>query len=234
MMKKSVLLISAGLLATVITTRAQALPEEERLRSIHFGLSGGLNYIDIRNPFDAPDPEIDHVFYSGLSVGFLAGYDFDDTFGIRAGLFYSRQGRKAEETIGFESGPLEVKKTVDLDYVQIPLLLHLKTNRSQTGFYGQFGLVYSMLLSADVVRNGVARSDTDQLFHDSEFGALLELGPSLSVSENVYLTLGFRGYFAITDLNHEDLDTTGLLVGKSQNVAGGLHLTLYYMLPLGQ
>jgi len=203
--------------------------EEDHLRGVHLGLTAGVNFTDIKNPFDAPDPEIDHEYNPEPGLGLLGGYQFDDVFSVHTGVLYTPMGRLAKETFRIQGEPVPIEKTVDLTYIQIPLLLRLNPTKSLTGFYGQAGLVYSLLQSAEVVRNGEVQ-DTDGLFRDQEVGALAEIGPSLALNEQLYLTLGVRAYFGITDLNHEDLNTTGLLVGKSQNLALGVHLALNYML----
>ena len=229
-MHKTLLVFNIGFLL-LATTHAQIpfADEADRLRGFHLGLTAGVNYTDIKNPFDAPDPEIDHVYNPELGLGLLGGYQFDDVFSVHIGVLYTPMGRQAEEVFRIQGEPVPIEKTVDLTYLQIPLLFRINPTKSLTGFYAQAGLVYSLLQRADVVRNGEVQ-DTDGLFRDQEIGMLAEIGPSLALNEQLYLTLGVRGYFGITDLNHEDLDTTGLLVGKSQNRALGLHLTLNYML----
>lgn len=195
---KTLLAFSLGFLF-LTTTQAQ-IPfddEADRLRGFHLGLSAGVNFTDIENPFDAPDPEIDHVRNPEIGVGILGGYQFDDVFSVHAGVFYTPMGRQAEELFRIQGEPVPIEKTVDLTYLQLPLLFRINPTKSLTGMYAQAGLVYSLLQSAEVVRNGEAQS-TDGLFRDQEVGALAEIGPSLALNEQLYLTLGVRGYFGIT------------------------------------
>lgn len=222
----------AVLMLLAATAAAQNTRTSDALRGFHIGITGGVNFVDIRNPFDFPDPEIDHAYYVKPSIGVLGGYQFDDVFGFRTGVLYSRMGRLAEETLMREQ-PVEVEKTVDLDYLQFPLLLRLQVGTARLGAYAQAGLVYSLLQRAEVVRNGVEQ-ETDGRYRDRETGMLFEVGPRYSFADNLYASLSFRGYLGISDLNHENLDTTGFLVGKSQNVAGGFHLTLGYQLMGGK
>lgn len=229
-MRKCLLLCCIGLFVCS-TARAQIpfAAEEDRLRGFHLALTAGVNFTDIKNPFDAPDPEIDHVLNPVLGLGLLGSYQFDDVFGLRTGVLYTKLGRQAEERFRILGESLAIEKTVDLTYIQIPLIFRLNASKALTGFYAEAGLVYSLLQSAEVVRNGEMQP-TETLFRDTEIGVHAEVGPSLALNEQVYLTLGVRGYIGVTDLNPETLDTTGLLVGKSQNRALGLHLTLNYML----
>ncbi len=231
MIQRAAFVVSLCLVVAPLTARAQALPgaKESRYRGLHLGVSAGVNFSDIRNPYDFPDPQIHHGVAAGASFGLLVGYQFDDTFALRTGLHYSRLGRQAEETFRIEGRDVPIEKTVDLDYVQVPVLLRLNIGPSLTGFYTQFGLQYSRLQQARVVRNGQGQ-DTDRLFNDTELGLVLEVGAGYAFTGPFYVTLGLRGYLGFTDINHKDLETTGFLVGKSQNVAGGLHLALNYRL----
>lgn len=203
---------------------------EDRYRGIHVAATAGPNHVTIRNPFDAPDPQLDGAMRLAPSAGVLAGFHFDDVFAIRTGVLYTRLGRSGDGSFRFDgTTQTDIEKTVALDYVQIPLLLRAAFRGSLDTFYIQAGLVYGRLLSATVERNGEAQ-ETDARFRDDEVGVLVEVGPSRRLSDRLYLTLGLRGYAGVTDLNDPDLETTGLIVGKSQNTAVGVHLTVHYFL----
>ena len=223
------LLLAATLLGMAPAASAQPSNPYERedlYRGLHLAATVGANHAVIRNPFDAPDPQLAAALHVGPSVGVLAGYHFDDVFGLRLGLLYTRLGRAGEDTFLIQGQPQAFEKTVDLDYVQVPLLVRAAVGQSLDTFYLQAGVVYSRLLSASVVRNGQAQPDADRRFGKTDLGLMAEAGPSRALTDRLYLTLGARVYLGLSDVNADDLDTTGLLVGKSQNVAAGLHLTL--------
>ena len=220
-------LVVLGLAAAGVQAQPTNPYEREDLyRGLHLGLTVGGNHAVIRNPFDAPDPQLAAALHVGPSLGVLAGYHFDDVFGLRLGLLYTRLGRTGEEAFLIDGQPQAFEKIVDLDYVQVPVLVRAAVGQSLDTFYIQAGVVYSRLLSASVERNGQTQSDADRLFGKTDLGLMAEAGPSRSISDRLYLTLGARVYLGLSDINADDLDTTGFLVGKSQNLAAGLHLTL--------
>lgn len=198
---------------------------EDLYRGVHLAATVGANHAVIRNPFDAPDPQLAATLHVGPSVGLLAGYHFDDVFGLRLGLLYTRLGRTGEEAFLIEGQPQAFEKRVDLHYVQVPLLVRAAVGQSLDTFFLQAGVVYSRLLGASVERNGRTEADADRRFGKTDLGLMAEAGPSRSISDRLYVTLGARVYLGLSDVNADDLDTTGLLVGKSQNFAAGLHLT---------
>ncbi|MCX7764623.1 MAG: outer membrane beta-barrel protein [Bacteroidia bacterium] len=225
-------------------------------------------------------PELDYEVTWGFAGGLSLAYNFSDYVGVGLDVLYSRQGQKYK---GVENGT-NLTATTSLNYLKLPLLLRLGSDpESPVQFSFFVGPQANLLLSyhdkvegvsalgrgnmevsgttmkSTYTIGGVTITEEEKLsasaYKSFTLGAAVGLGVGFKVSDELFLTLHFRGDYAFGDAENKDARISygnhdhpyweqkpkyyfGYH-GSSQSerpatsaLTGGLMLGVYYNLPL--
>lgn len=115
-------------------------------QSYHIGLSGGINYSTLNNA------EFD-LWKTGPSFGFNFEWRFTKHFFLEAGLMYNERGA-VQSVNQFKGGGTPEDKRVAVEfynhYLSFPISVGLRTG-NKVALFGQFGTVFSRILSSRIV-----------------------------------------------------------------------------------
>jgi hypothetical protein len=165
----------------------------------------------------------------GNAYGVAAGYDFSTRFGIQIEyIMQSEHGQDYEDIINRKP----MKRSVVLNYMQIPMIIKLKssmmsglTNKPIAVNYIA-GLQYGMLKSASMELNG-NNTDIKNRFLDYDFSAIFGIETDIFLTSRFFLSTGLRFEYGLLDIN-----ASGWKIkngGKSQNILSGMTAGLHYM-----
>jgi Outer membrane protein beta-barrel domain len=169
-MKKIILAITATLF--VFATNAQT----------GFGLKAGLNSYALSSNVD------DKSFISAPHFGAFAQIQITELFSVQPELVYSKQGN------GYETNG--VKESINLGYMNIPIMLQLNTKK---GFSFEAGPELGFLISAKYKEDGTVKKDVKQLFKSTN----LSLGLGLLYRTKIGVGFGFRYNIGLTNISTE-------------------------------
>lgn len=159
------------------------------------------------------------------AFGLGVGYGLTDRMGVGLDVLYSMQGQRSEV-----SGAEFFQRN---DYLKIPLMFTWNTDPSKgTMFLAKVGPQLG-LLTGSKLENGDGETlvdDTKDSYMSTDFGAMLSLGASFRLTENLRLNTSLRGDYMFT--NAEDEDAAGYTAGRAatNNATGGLEVGLTYFL----
>jgi hypothetical protein len=124
------------LFAMVIFVISQ--PASAQLMGI--GVKGGVNFSNISGSFFVEDEDIeigDLKYKTGLILGASYNIPLLPTVSFQPEILYASKGGKFEESISFEGESLNFEGSIDLTYIEVPLLvkLHLPTPGMIPNFY---------------------------------------------------------------------------------------------------
>lgn len=124
-----------------------------------------------------------HQMKIGSSFGIDLGYQFARHFSITAGVAMQNLGSKLNNKSFYLdelNKPMNVDRTIDMQYLSIPVMFHYVDNRRTFNFIGGIGAAYSMISSADqtwTVKNNTTGVTTD-------YSAMVEVdGKMVEVAE---------------------------------------------------
>lgn len=170
---------------------------------------------------DAYDYKTTIVPAFGLGVG----YGITDRMGVGLDVLYSMQGQRSEL-----SGTETFQRN---DYLKLPLMFTYSTDPSKnTMFLAKVGPQLGLLTSSKLNdKDGETLiDDTKDSYMSTDFGAMLSLGASFRLTENLRLNTSLRGDYMFT--NAEDEDAAGYPAGRAStnNTTAGLEVGLTYYL----
>lgn len=229
---------------------------------VNIGIAGGPTGIFIlkQNNFgvlqndEFSDPivrqsELAYLPFFGFTIEGNFGYVFENTkpykkrqLALESAIIYSKQGQHYEDNMYEESAEGErknVKRNIDLSYIQIPLLFKYKTGSEKHKFYFSTGPQFSFLIVANeeiFIDNeekdyGITES---QRFRNFDFGLVLNFGYEYHINDNLNLSIGWHTYLGAIDLNGQFIRDLGWYskndegYRKSRNFRTGLNVGVSY------
>ncbi|MCJ8167498.1 PorT family protein [Pontibacter sp. E15-1] len=180
--------------------------------SQRIGLKGGATYYTF-----AGDDAKDYEYRTGFTAGLMLQQHINELVGVQVEALYTSKGAKIDS----RSGSNEITESYRLNYVDVPLLLHLASN----GFFVDLGPQASFIAKARQVREltsgtNTTTSKTDVTDHPYtvDFGYVAGLG--YRASNGVGLELRYNGGL-------KKVYDEGPFVGKDRKNAG-FNLMLSY------
>lgn len=223
-----------GLLTGVLFLLAMtAMPTQAQYQGgadgsqLYLGVQGGLSSAQLSE--DAGNNTLaDTDYRTGLTGGVVAEYQFDPDgiFGIRSGLHYTQRG--AEATSG------GITSTVELDYIEAPVLLLARTPSNSSTLVGRVygGAVPAVEVNCGISAEGNGQSASagcdetglaDQI-DDFDILSRLGAGAGLNVGPGQF-TVDARYDYGLLNLNGAD---NAIVETKNE----GFAFTAGYLLPL--
>jgi hypothetical protein len=167
-MKKILLAIASTLF--FVATQAQ----------IGIGLKGGLNSYALSSNVD------DKSFISVPFFGIFSKINITEQFSIQPELVYSKQGN------GYETNG--VKETINMDYINIPVMLQFNT---KSGFSFEAGPELGFLMSAKYKEDGTVKRDVKERYKGTNFS----VGLGLAYTTKIGLGFGFRYNIGLSNVS---------------------------------
>lgn len=203
-------------------------------------------------------PELDYEATWGSAFGLQGGINFNDNFGLMAGLLFSSQGQKYIGTGGMGWTTAQKK----LSYTKIPIYIKLNSNPFVgTSFLFQLGPQFSFLNNAryfeddkEITQLNVGTNHYENYkvgYKSMDLGGMIAFGVRFNFTENLFLSvlMRFDGTFnTIEDMeqvnfpiffnpaNHNDSasrrNAARLTDGRrdTRNLTGGLNIAVGYVL----
>jgi len=139
-------------------------------------------------------------FTAGYGVGGYFGLNFNEHVGAQLEFQYNKINQKYVDR--------DLNKVVHVDYVNIPLLLSLNTNRmSRVNLNAVVGPQFGINVGAKVTQTGTSSDGSDfqaiLAVKDNDFGIAYGLGVDfgLNQAKTFRLDLGFRGVQGLVDIS---------------------------------
>lgn len=164
------------------------------------GIKGGVN-ISTPNQTGTDILSLKWETIAGLIIGGYYRFEINEYFSIQPELYYSRKGGKLEEGIG---GVL-VKKTLKIDYLELPLLakftIPTEGNLKPSFFAGAYGAIkLSDQGKTEAFGLGIEEGLID--VKGSDFGLVFGLGLDFSINGGVFL-LDLRYSLGLTNISEQ-------------------------------
>ena len=212
------------LAATVLTTNyTQA--------QFAFGTRAGFNFTNVSGNIDGI--KMKH----GLQIGIVSNYILSDAYSIQPCILFFTQGYKHNtdwvHTLPSGYEQVEIKQTVHLNYIQIPINIQKGINFTnlklllQSGVYFGFGLGGNSKIESTV--NGIKENREVKLkMGSNEFYNALDFGLGIGTGvqfDNLQAVLGYN--FGLSKL----IDKNGIpdtILKKSKNCGWALTLTYLF------
>lgn len=241
-MKNSALILLIVLFISSVSLKAQ------KGKELVIGANGALTSVVIMNQNFYGEPEVDYAPKIGYAASFNLGYNFSESLGIMGEIQYSLQGQKYEGKQSFGGNTYEVKRDIDLRYLNIPLFFKFSSGDKLVRFRFLVGPQLGILLDAtqEYTRSGekigtkvynndgelftTDANDIKDRFDKYDFGFAGDVGADFHVSDVLCLTAGLRGNYGFRDINArayriDDLDGE---YAPSHNVWGGFYFGILY------
>lgn len=258
-MKKNILL--AIILLFTTTGFAQ--------QGFHLGLSGTFNSTWILNqnnygtlaPFRDPvvrGSEMAYKYTWGGNFGGVVGHNFTEHWGIQAEVQFNITGQKYDDNF---SGPatipegsfgapgtrVNVKRSISLGYIQIPLMGKYISGGKKVKFFACLGPQIGLRTGAkETVKiadytylpDSLAFSPSEK-FKTFDVGITAQAGVEIYASRNVYFDIGLSSYLGLLDINGKVLKTldwyskNDVSYQSSRNFRAGLMAGVHFLIPVG-
>ncbi|MCX7606479.1 MAG: PorT family protein [Bacteroidia bacterium] len=229
-------------------------------------------------------PELDYVTTWGFAGGLTAAYNLTDYLGVGLDILYSSQGQKYK---GTTSGTNWTSRT-QLNYLKLPFLLRFNSDpnspvqfsffvgpqlnyllsyrdkiEATTSFGTATGEISGTTYTTTISGGGLTVTDSEKLtapaYKSLTFGAALGLGVGFQLTDELSLSVHFRGDYSFGDVENKDCKVDHTTHGGAQEpfwevkpkygasssptpagykrpatsaITGGLMLGLTYTLPL--
>ncbi|WP_207422121.1 porin family protein [Desertivirga brevis] len=118
---------------------------------------------------DAPSTFASKSSKIGFSYGLIGDFGFARNYFFSTGFAITSINAKTEENGAFTEGSTSITRSYDIQYIEVPLTIKLKTNTvAEKSFYGQFGLstAFNIRAKSDV-KTRTATVVTDDLKNQS-------------------------------------------------------------------
>jgi hypothetical protein len=158
----------------------------------------------------------------GLSVG----YGILSFLAVQAELNFATLGQASTGNYGSST----LTRDINLNYVEIPIFLKLRTPGEAMHYYFMIGPQFNFLSSASITDPAnVNISDAKSHFNSTDMGLTFDTGAELQI-EKIMINLGLRGYYGFSDPNVTafQLANTSGAYSSSHNFAVGLSLGAHY------
>ncbi len=181
----------------------------------------GFRYMPTFTAFEITTPESGRIksdFSGGFGLGGVVGFSLSHMVGIQAEVIYSTISQKYKE--------VDRERSINLTYLNIPLLLSLNTGKSNAINLNvvagpQIGISIGSSLSGigtDSTKAVLAVKKGDLGF---AYGAGLDFG--INSAKTMRLCLGFRGVFGLIDIS----DNSGTIATNSYYLLDRSHIQSY-------
>ncbi|GIV22811.1 MAG: PorT family protein [Bacteroidia bacterium] len=187
-------------------------------------------------------PELDYEVTWGFAGGLTLGYNFTDYLGVGLDVLYSSQGQKYKGTVSGVNWTAQTR----LNYLKLPLLLRFNSDPNSPVQFSFFvGPQLNLLLSytdkfeasssgvtstvetsgttvtSTFVTGGVTMTDKENLtasaYKKTSLGAAVGLGVGFKLTDELLLTLHFRGDYAFGDAENKDAKVDHTAHGGGQD-----------------
>ncbi|MGE5425242.1 MAG: outer membrane beta-barrel protein [Syntrophothermus sp.] len=234
-------------IAFVVTTAYFASAQSK----LYFGLSGmGIStWITNQNNFGMT--EMDYAVRLGFGGNVNIGFDFNSNIGIKTEIGWASLGQKYKDNID----DTNYRRTININYLQIPLLFKYKAGGDIAKFYVAVGPQIDLLLSANqryekndqawnhTIENpfthediDLAKEDIKEYYQSMDIMGRLDMGVEITLTQNLFLDAGLTFAYGFTDINADNYqikDSSGNY-SASHNIYGGFQVGINYSIPLGK
>ncbi len=170
---KRILLVVA-ILAMFNTVNAQ---------DFKFGAKAGVNFANLHAKGETADAR------TSIHFGVVAEYKLSDKFAIQPELLFSGQGAKDEETIEDSGMKIDVKETVKLSYLNLPVMFKYYVTEGFSLKAGpQLGVLLNSKLKAEAA--GMSREEDADGIKTIDFGFNFGLG--YKFNEKFFVDAGYN------------------------------------------
>lgn len=201
--------------------------------------------------------EMDYLPTWGGNGGVVLGYNFLKNIGVKAELQYNVTGQKYEDnfegpatvpvdsgfiTLGSASVRVNVKRTIKLQYLQIPILFKALAGKSDKAKFfvcigPQIGFrtyAFEEVKVGDIPYNNLPFKPSEK-FKAVDVGLALQTGVEIYATQYLFIDIGLSAYGGLNDLNGKvlkELDwysKNDVSYQKSYNFRGGLMVGVHYL-----
>lgn len=166
------------------------------------GINSGIGTSMFLNQNAYGSPELEYKWKTAYLIGPKFGWNYRPKQAITLGIQFANHGANYESTI---RDTTFVRK-INMNYVQMPLMWHIRPNVNERGFFFELGLQLGYLLSAsyeaDPIVPNIEGVPAKELYLAADAGAVLVLGYILDLNDKAELQLGWRGYAGGAELNY--------------------------------
>lgn len=208
------------------------LPAGFAQKGFHLGGEGGYNATFIVYQQTYGETELDYALTTGGFGGLVAGYNFDNHFGLQVeGLFAGQGQNYSKEMVNEPTTYREVK----LSYFHIPFLFKYSCGAQYpTRFYLLAGPQLGILNSATIhYKDGGTEYtiDAKNRFTKNDWELVFELGSDFTITQGLYASTGLRFNYGLTDINDPAyrIPNHNGIYNASLNALGGINVGLHYV-----
>ncbi len=215
------------------------LPSAFAQKGFHLGVNGNAVTTYLVDTKLYGDVDYKANFTVAPIVGVAAGNNFTNQFGFQVEVNYARLGMGYEYNDSLNQLPGFTKRNgkITLDYIQVPVLLKLTGGDFKTRFSAMAGPQFSFLQNAWNRRqiDSEARPAKND-FNGTEIGLLVFAGSDISLTNDLYLSLGLRMFYGFTQVNKNNkvispspLPNSKQLEDRLVNAYGGINVGVHYI-----
>jgi hypothetical protein len=236
------------LLTLLFVTAFLATATAQKAKHAEIGIQGGFASVWIINQNNYGLVEMDYDYQWGPGFSFQAGYNFTNNIGLFTEIGFARGGQKYDDIWNNND---EIRRNIDLSYLNVPLLFKYSYGESRARFRLLFGPQFSFLQKAEqeYTINGepfskmitdldgnefdAGAKDIKDRYSSTDVSIVLDLGADIFLLEEVmYLSIGARGYYGLTDINAEAyrLDNIDGNYDNSRNAGLMFNLGIHYII----
>ena len=173
-------------LAVLVFGFANAQDEVKATSEVKFGAKGGINLANIVGD-DAGDANM----FVGFNAGFFVEIPVTDKLTIQPEILYSAQGSKSEGPLNIEGDIYDVKATLKMNYINVPVMFKYQVADKFSLEAGPYiGFLVSAKVKAEVSGFGSATEDAKDLFKSTDFG--LGLGMNYEFSDVIFANARYQ------------------------------------------
>lgn len=161
-------------------------------------------------------------FVLGHGYGGLLGINFNNHIGLQVEVIYNQLSQKYKDH--------DLERRIDLNYVNVPLLLSLNTNRKKIINLNivagpQLGVNVGATLKTTGTSNGNVNTQAILAVKKNDFGIAYGTGLDfgLNLRRTIRLDIGFRGFMGLLDVS----DQSATLEANSYYVLRKTHIETY-------
>jgi hypothetical protein len=219
--------ISMLLFFAKVIIAQEMVPEDtktEKSESVfHNGIFGvrympSISSIKVQNI----DGNVNGDFVLGYGVGGLIGFNFNKHVGLQVEAIYNQLSQKYNDH--------DLERRVDINYINVPLLLSLNTNRMKEVNLNvvigpQLGVNVASKLTSTGTYNGNSNIQAVLAVKKNDFGIVYGAGLDFGLNhmQTIRLDVGFRGVMGLVDVS----DRSGTLETNSYYILRKAQIETY-------
>ena len=204
------ILVFMCILSTSLQVNAQHYYTEDDHRVFTGGLILGANISKVEDGDD-----FSHFHQIGFNTGGIVHINFSPSFSIALEMLYSQKGDvEVTESYSYAIGSYFAGYNLRLNYIEVPVTLHLKQNR----FDYEIGMSYSRLISSDEsisIDQPVYVDPLINYFNKTDYEFII--GGSYNVYKNLWFNV--RWQYSVTPIrDYNRLPVNYTFDGQQNNV----------------